>query len=151
MSPKWPDDALVVDASVAAKWHLSDEEYGEQATLVLERFAQGQLELLAPDHIRYEVPAAIAIATLGQRPRLTREQGEEAVAEFLALGLKTARDDDLILAAYALLHQYGCALYDALYLALARRTGTRFITADAKLYRLIADNPNVLWIGDYST
>lgn len=141
--------ALVVDASVATKWHLTDEEYNDEATLIINRFAQGEVELVAPEHIRYEVPSAITVATLGRKPRLSVDQGREAIAEFLALGIKTVRDNDLVLAAYPLAHRYGCALYDALYLALADRLGMQFITADSKLYRLIRDLPFVLWIGDY--
>lgn len=66
------------------------------------------------------------------------------------MGIRTVRDSDLILAAYPLVHRYGCALYDALYLAVAQRLGARLITADHKLYRMIGDTPHVLWIGDYT-
>ena len=142
-------ETLVVDASVAAKWHLTDEEYADKATLILTRFAQGQVELLAPDHIRYEVPSAITVATRGRKPRITQEQGKEAIEEFLALGLKTVSDGELILMAYLLVHQYGCALYDALYLALAQRLTLPFVTADHKLYQRVKHLPDVLWIGDY--
>ena len=60
--------ALVVDASVAVKWHLGDEEHADQAVQLLQRFAQGDVELLAPTQIRYEVPSAITAATLGTTP-----------------------------------------------------------------------------------
>lgn len=148
--PAKPAESLVVDASVAAKWHLTDEQFSDEATLVLTRFAQGEVELLAPEQIRYEVPSAITVATLGRKPRISLEQGREAISEFLALGIKTVGDSDLILAGYALVHQYGCALYDALYLALAQRLAIQFITADQKLYRMIEDLSEVVWIGDYS-
>lgn len=142
-------ETLVVDASVAVKWHLADEEYEDEATLLIKRFAQGQVELVAPEQIRYEVPSAITVAARGRKPRITRRQGEEAIAEFLNLGITTAGDSELILSAYALVHQHGCALCDALYLALAERLATQFITADRKLYQMIRDLPYVLWIGDY--
>ncbi len=144
-----PAEVLVIDASVAAKWHLSDEEYEEQALSILSSFAQGQVDLVAPGQIRYEVPAAIAVATRGRRPRLSREQGQEAIAEFLALGIKTVGDDDLVLAAYGLVHRYGCAFYDALYLALAQRLAVPFVTADAKLYHSVSEVSGVRWLGDY--
>ncbi len=139
----------MVDASVAAKWHLADEEYADKATLILTRFAQGQVELLAPDHIRYEVPSAITVATQGRKPRITQEQGKEAIEEFLALGLKTVSDGELIFLAYLLVHQYNCAFYDALYLALAQRLTFPFVTADRKLYQRVRHLPYVHWIGDY--
>ncbi|MDP2727191.1 MAG: hypothetical protein Q8P59_06575, partial [Dehalococcoidia bacterium] len=68
----------MVDASVAAKWHLADEEHAEKAILLLIRFAQGKADLLAPDYIRYEVPSAITVATQGHRARITQKQGKEA-------------------------------------------------------------------------
>lgn len=142
--------ALVVDASVATKWHLKDEEHEDQALAILELFAGGELELKAPDQIRYEVSSSIAVATRGATPRLTKEQGEDAISEFLELGLDTVSDDALILEAYALVHRYGCALYDALYLALSQRFSVPFVTADRKLYRLLDVLPYVVWVGDYS-
>jgi predicted nucleic acid-binding protein len=45
--------------------------------------------------------------------------------------------DDLILAAYPLVHRYNIALYDALYVALALRSQYSFVTADRRLYQRI--------------
>ncbi len=81
-----PVKVLVVDASVATKWHLTDEEYSDVATLIIMDFARGSLDFAAPEHIRFEVPSAITVATLGRKPRITVDQGEEAIAEFLGLG-----------------------------------------------------------------
>lgn len=142
-------EAAVVDASVAVKWHLTDEEDADKAADLLAQFVRGQIVLVAPDQIRYEVPSAIAAATLGRRPRLTPGQGRDAVEEFLALGVRTIGDQELILAAYSLVHQYGCAFYDALYLALAQRLQLSLVTADRKLYQRVGYLPEVVWVGDY--
>jgi predicted nucleic acid-binding protein len=140
---------MVVDASVAVKWHLSDEEDAEAAVELLTRFGEGDIELVAPDQIRYEVPNAIAVATIGQAPRLSQEQGREAIGEFVGLGLPTIADNELVTAAYPLVHQYGIAFYDALYLALALRLSIPLITADRRLYNRLRQLPGVIWIGDY--
>jgi predicted nucleic acid-binding protein len=145
-----PRAAVVVDASVATKWHLKDEEHTEEARLLLTRFAQGKTELLAPDYIRYEVPNAITVATQGRTPRITKQQGKEAIEEFLSLQISTIDSNDLILSAYSLVHQYHCALYDGFYLALANRLNIPLLTADRKLYHRIRHLPAVLWLGDYS-
>jgi predicted nucleic acid-binding protein len=110
--------------------------------------------LIAPLHIRYEVPSAITVATrviLRRRPqpRRTPEQAARAIADFLALGLPTVDDDALIVAAYAAAQQYGCAFYDGLYLALAERFGVRFILADERFYPLIRHLPFVVRLADY--
>jgi predicted nucleic acid-binding protein len=145
-----PSEAVVVDASVATKWHLTDEEDTDQARLLLTRFAQGKTELIAPDYIRYEVPSAITVATQGRQPRLTQQQGQEAIEEFLSLQIRTLESSDLLLSAYPLVHQYGCALYDALYLSLGNRLNVPLITADRRFYRRIQRLPFIIWIGDYS-
>ncbi len=143
-------DGLVVDASVAVKWHLKDEEHAAEALQLLMRFTNGAVTLVAPDHIRYEVASAITVATRGRQPRITQQQGKDAIEEFLALGLATVASDDLILAAYLLVHQHGIAFYDGLYLALSQLVGRPFITADGKLYQRIKTLPAVVWIGDYA-
>jgi predicted nucleic acid-binding protein len=50
--------ALVLDASVAVKWHLNDESDADAAALLLARFSTGDVPLIAPDHIRYEIANA---------------------------------------------------------------------------------------------
>lgn len=141
--------ALVVDASVAVKWHLRDEEHTEAADLLLTRFSEGSLTLVAPDYVQYEVPSAIVVATLGTAPRISQEDGRDAITEFLSLGLTTLASTELILASYLLVHQLGVAFYDGLYLALAQRLGIQLITADRRLYQKVNYLPDVVWLGDY--
>ena len=141
--------ALVVDASVAVKWHLPDEELSDVAALVLNRFGSGGLELYAPAQIRFEVPAAITVAAGGRAPRVTVEQCREAVEEFLALGLTTVDRDSLILGALPLAQRHSIAFYDALYLALAQELDIPLITADRRFYERIRGLPLALWLGTY--
>ena len=143
-------ELLVVDASVATKWHLPDEADADRALRLLERYADGTVQLIAPGHIRAEVPSAFTVATRGRAPRITRAQGDAAMDEFLALALPTLDDDLLVRAAAATAHASGCAFYDGLYLALAQRLNVRFILADERFYRLIRHLPLVVWLGDYT-
>ena len=147
-------ELLVVDASVATKWYLTDEPDADLAQAVLTSFGQGELALIAPQHIRSEVPSAITVATRmapwgKTAPRRTVEQGTQAIADFLALNLPTVDDDALIRAAYAAAQRYGCAFYDGLYIALAQRLDVRFILADHRFYSLIQHLPSVAWLADY--
>lgn len=145
-----PARAVVVDASVVAKWHLKDEDYAAESVLLLTQFGQGRVELIAPTHINYEVASAITVATVGQNPRLSQTEGREAIEEFLSLGIQTVADPELVLEAYPLVHHYGCALYDALYLALAQRLQIPLVNADRRLHQRIGQLPEVIWIGDYA-
>lgn len=135
---------------MAVKWHLADEDLTEQALDLLRHFVAGACGLLAPEHIRYEVPSAITVATRRAEPRLTVEQGRSAIAEFLGLPLATLTDDALLADAYTVAHQYGCAYYDAVYLTLSQRTNRPFVTADRRFYRRISGLPLVIWLADWS-
>ena len=142
-------NGLIVDASVAVKWALRDEEYVQESAIVLQHFMTGAVELLAPSHIRYEVPSAITVATGGSTPRLTKQAGQEAIQDFLALGIPTVDTDGLILSAFPLVAHYNIAFYDALYLALSRQRSFPLITADNRLYQRINNLPNVIWVSNY--
>lgn len=142
-------EAMVVDASVAAKWHLTDEDYAHDALALLSRFIDGKIVLFAPEHIRYEIASTLIAATLGNSPRLRRSIAEQAIKKFLALPIRTVNTDALILMAFPLVHQHTIAFYDALYLALAQELGLSFITADSRLYQRIKSLSTVVWIGDY--
>lgn len=141
---------LVVDASVAVKWYLADEPDVERARAVFERFLAGELRLIAPGQIRYEVASAITVATRARTPRLAREEGATAIREFLALRIEMFDEDGMIVDAYRLVHQHGVAFYDALYLALAERLAVPFITADRRLYERVRQLLYVMWIADYA-
>jgi predicted nucleic acid-binding protein len=143
-------EALVVDASVAAKWHLQDEVDVDQARQLFDRFVAGQVDLWAPSHIRYEVPSVIAHATIGRAPRLSREVAQQSIAAFLALGIQMVETTELLLAAFLLVHQLGIAYYDGLYVGLAEQLDLPFITADRRLYERIRHLPNVVWLGSYA-
>ncbi len=142
-------EAMVVDASVAAKWHLGDEDHGSEALSVLDQFNAGELVLFAPEQIRYEIASTLASATRGSNPRVDRVIAERALARFLSLNLETERSDDLILDAFTLVHEHNIALYDALYLALSQRLRIPLITAENRLYQRIKHLPGIIWLGDY--
>lgn len=147
---KRPTSALVIDASVAVKWHLVEaEEDVDRAVAILQGFLKGDTELWAPEYICYEVPAAIARATRRTPPRLQPEAGREAIEEFLSLPLRTVNSADLLRAAYPLVHRYEIALYDALYVALAERLNIPFVLADQQLFERVGRLSGVQWLGDY--
>jgi predicted nucleic acid-binding protein len=137
-------EAFVVDASVVVKWYLADEEYHEQANLLLARLSSGRTTLVAPMLLRYEVPAVIVQAT--RRNRLAPAAAHQAVEDFLATGITLYHDPAVVLDAVPLAHQHNLTLYDAVYPALARALGVPLITVDRQLAHL----PDVVWLGDYA-
>lgn len=142
-------DELVVDASVATKWYLTDEDHAAEALRLYGQFVSGEADLWAPDYIFVEVPAAILVATRIKGQRISPEDGRRAIGQFLALGITTRPSAELITSAYNLAIQHDCAIYDALYLALAEQLDIPFITADRKLHRRVYHLSYVIWLGDY--
>lgn len=142
-------EALVVDASVAVKWHLPDEDDLAAASRLLVAFGAGEIGLVEPDVIHLEVASAITSATLGRRPRITIVEGEAAIAAFIRTAIETRPGTDLVAAAFGLVHLHGCAFSDAVYLALAQRLHLPFITADRRFYQRTGHLPEVVLLADY--
>ncbi len=138
----------VIDASVAVKWHLRDEQDDDVAKAVLIDFREGRTRLVAPDHVRYEVPSAILNAV--RRGRMAGADGEGAISEFLAWRRPTVGDDALIEGAYQQSMRFGCSLYDALYVALAESLDCPLIHADRRLRNALGRGfPHAIWLNDY--
>ncbi|MGH2533378.1 MAG: type II toxin-antitoxin system VapC family toxin [Thermomicrobiales bacterium] len=138
-----------MDASVAAMWQLRDEEHVAAAAGLLQDFREGHIRLIAPVHLKFEVPSAIRKAW--RTGRVTEEQARRAIAVFLRWNVPTVDDDDLITAAFEYTVQFGCSLYDGLYLALAERIACPFIFADGRLRNAIRGRfPLALWLPDYT-
>ena len=140
---------LVLDASVAVQWYLIDEATSQRSLSVSRAFTAGNVRLIAPAHIRYELGTTLRVASRAQPPRLSEADAEANLLDFAQLGIRLVNDDALILEAFRVAGVTGCASYDGLYLALARRLGLPLITADRKLYERIRHLPEALWIGDW--
>jgi len=138
----------VVDASVATKWHLRDEDDVASADALLTEFEYGRIELIAPLQIRYEVPNAIRVAL--RTGRLTVDQARTAIDQFLGLNLTFIDENALIQAAFDLSVTVGCSLYDGLYLALAEEIGCPFVYADRRLFNVLGGRFRLaVWINDF--
>jgi predicted nucleic acid-binding protein len=78
----------VIDASVALKWRLRDEEATQQADALLEDFLAGKLELLTPTLFDYEIANALRVAVT--RQRLSGQDAVMALADFAQYALSGA-------------------------------------------------------------
>ena len=142
----------VIDASVVAKIYLRDEEFADEARDIVGRHVRGDVELVAPQFILYEIPSAIEAAV--RQRRFDRDDARGALRDFFSLGIRTVGDTDtlpvLIEAAFVRAEQLGCRMYDALYLVTAEVLGYEFMTADFKLFQSIRNQVGyALWLGDY--
>jgi predicted nucleic acid-binding protein len=135
---------------VAGKWYLRDEQCIQEATQLLQDFQDERIVLIAPDHIRYEVPSLIRNAIA--RARISPTQARRAIELFLSLDLHTVRSSSLILLGYDEALTYQCSIYDGLYVALSRLARVSLVHADDRLRRALKGTfPHELWVEDYRT
>lgn len=120
---------IVVDASVAAKWLLSEPDH-----LVARRLLVGSGPLVAPALVRIEVAAAIS-----RKVRIGQMTGRQAQAPLHAWFGMISRgtlalwpDETDLPDAFQLALTLAHPLQDCLYLALAIRIGAPLVTADSK-------------------
>lgn len=138
----------VVDASVAVKWVLQDEPDTHLAERFLGDFREGRVGLVAPSHVRFEVPSAVRNAVRARR--LTAFQGRVAIDNFLSWSVPTVDDDSLIEAGYERAVRTNCSLYDGCYVALAESIPTPLVYADLRLRNALGSTfPLGLWLDDY--
>jgi predicted nucleic acid-binding protein len=138
---------LVIDASIAGKWQLSDESESANALLILADYADGKVDFIAPKIWQYEIANLLNKAVGTQR--LTESEGQSAFEAFQAIDIEYIEFPSPK-EAYLLAREYQRSIYDSLYLSVAERLGAEFWTGDRKLYNAVKDKlPFVRWIGDY--
>ena len=119
--------SLVVDASVALKWFLSEEPHANRALAIVQ---EGGI-LIAPDLLIAEVcNAAWRSARLG---RISQAQVDEIAASLPRLFDAFASASELAPRAVAIAGQLDHPIYDCLYLALAEAERAQLVTADKRL------------------
>jgi predicted nucleic acid-binding protein len=141
---------VVVDASVAIKW-LVEEEFSAQAEALLED-AAGR-SIVGPLPLTSEVANALYQRTRRKDPatRLTPEEAERALAQFLRLRVRLVASDDLYQQGFAFARTHQLPnLYDSLYVVLAQMLGADLWTDDRVLLGAVGQAaPWVRPISDY--
>lgn len=137
----------IIDASVAMKWYLPDEDYVTESDALLTAYSLGQVVLMAPQHIYYE--GSNALRTAVHRGRLAELRAQQAMLEFLELNSPSVIGTQLIVRGWNASVLHGCALYDGLYLALAELLDAPLVHADERLRNTLNGNfANEVWIED---
>ena len=126
---------FVVDTSVVSKLYLRDEVWVANADLLFARFGQGDVELVAPRLIKYEVPASIRKAIA--KRRIAEQDAEDAVTRFCQLPLPIIDDLNVTEEAFRLANRYSRSFYDSIFLILAQDLSWNFVTADDKLWKAL--------------
>ncbi|APO72151.1 PilT domain-containing protein (plasmid) [Rhizobium gallicum] len=125
-------ETLIVDASIAIKWVV--EEKGTHAAVDLRsRFRFAAPELLIPE-------CANILWKKTQRGELMRDEAVLAARLLDRSGIAFLSMTGLLERATRLAIELSHPAYDCAYLAAAAQTGSRFVTADERLLRVIAEH-----------
>jgi len=119
---------IVVDASVALKWFVTDEPLVREAHAVLDAIESDPRSYLVPELFMNEV-----LAVLSRLPGASKTRVREALSLIEALGMaRVGNGHDLLALAADFACGWGVSGYDAVYLALAALARGVWVTADAQ-------------------
>ena len=140
--------SVVVDASLAVKW-LVEEDDSDKAHAALHSWVAQGIARIAPHLMPFEVANALHRRVL--RGELTVDDSIRMIARLLESRLALHQPPDLHVRALQLASQLNQnAAYDAHCLALAESLGCELWTADERFYRAASTSvANVRWLGDF--
>ncbi len=121
--------SVVVDASVAVKWFLS-EIYSAQAHALLNDHT-----LYAPDLLFIEVASVLRTRVL--QGELEPKHARNVLTALGYFPLHVTASPTLIRSALEIALETKCSIYDAIYLALAVQEKVSLVTADQKFFKTI--------------
>lgn len=138
---------VVPDTSVVLKWYLHEQEPERELSLALLRaYLEGQVRLLVPDLLPYEVANV-----LRYKPGWEAALVAQAVGSLLSLGLAVVPVSAALLRnAVVLAYSHDVAVYDAAFVALAEENGADFVTTDEKLVQKLRGVSHVRLLRDLS-
>ena len=132
-------EKIVVDASVAVKW-FNLEEYSDIADSMKEAHIRGNIRLVAPSLIVFEVANA-----LRYNPDLGLSDVKNAVEDMLDLQISLVNPyPTLMERAVELAYKYGVTVYDSCCVSLAKEIGSIFYTADERLIRKMEQEKEIV-------
>ncbi|HYT44708.1 MAG TPA: type II toxin-antitoxin system VapC family toxin [Methylomirabilota bacterium] len=143
-------DVVVVDASLALKWVLSEADSSTAITL-LQRWNTDKMEVIAPALFTYEATNILYRQVVTDK--LTYNEVKKLLTKLFSIGilLNFEQHREISLRAMELSHRFGLpAVYDAYYLALAEHKKCEYWTADSRLCNAVRDKlPWVRQLGEY--
>ena len=136
----------VLDASVAAKWFVAqDEPLISEAASLKHEYDVGRVVFLVPDLFWAEIVNVLWKTT--KQGRLSRELAQAALDFLRSKGFATISSINLMDTALDLALRYDRGTYDCMYIALALTSNCQFITADERLANAVAAKLPVKWLG----
>jgi predicted nucleic acid-binding protein len=121
-------DEFVIDSSVVTKWFIREKD-SQRAVRIRDSFATGKIGLAVPTLMFYEVMNALRFSGAFKEEELVVASKSLSKYQF-----KVWRPRGKLLELSAQLSMKGdVTIYDACYVALAQRIGSRVITEDKEI------------------
>jgi predicted nucleic acid-binding protein len=140
--------SVVVDASVAIKWFVP-----EVHSVAAVRWLEHGYDLLAPELVYSEVGNIVWKKIV--RREISDEEGRQILQGFEAIPFQAHPTRGLLRLAFEIAFGLNRTIYDSTYLALAVAEGSVLVTADRKLYDVVAAcaplKCHIGWVEDQAT
>lgn len=139
---------VVVDASLAIKWVLSEPD-SHIAVMLLKRWTNERKNIIAPALFAYEVTNIIYRRVV--TGLLGYDEAMQALIDLFSIGvsLHFLKYEDISTEAMIVAHRFGLsASYDSHYLALAQHEKCEYWTADTRLWNSVKSQLN--WVHSLS-
>jgi predicted nucleic acid-binding protein len=137
----------VVDSSVVVKWILPEVDSTQAQRLITDIAGAGE-RLIVLDLVFPEV--ANAIWKRNRNRLITFGEAQASLASLARAPVHVESAIRLLDAAFRIAVQYDRAVYDALFVALARDIGVNGVTADEPLYNAVrADFPEIVLLRNW--
>ena len=134
---------IVVDASVAIKWFVTEEPLVDEAAQVLDAIGRDPAPYGVPDLFMNEL-----LAVLCRLPGSQSRKVQDALSLVEALGMaRVGNGHELLALAADLAGDWKLSGYDAVYVALAELSDGVWLTADARAARRIRKSSLVQVLG----
>jgi len=138
---------VIVDASVAAKWVLPEVDSAHALRVFADVAAAGGVSVVL------DVAAAEVVNVIWKwhrRKLISTTEADQFLANWLNYPKRTEESQRLLAASLSLAIRYGCAVYDALFLALMSDMGARGVRPDEPLYRAAkSDFPDLVLLKNW--
>jgi predicted nucleic acid-binding protein len=138
---------FVLDTSVILKWFSeSGESDLDRALQLRQSMLEGNIFFVVPDLLFYELDNA-----LRHNPNFSMKDVEQAVHSVFEMGLEVQSVDGEVMGeAISLAFKHNITVYDAYFLALAKKEGKPFITADHRFMGRVKGFREIIKLSDFS-
>lgn len=133
---------LLIDSSVAAKWFLPEPDSPEAKQLMHNVSAAGG-KLIVLDLAKVEITNAIW--KYQHRKQITSNEATRLFLQLLRTPVATEAAETSLREGFEIAARYDRSVYDAVFVATARRLGLKGVTSDEPLYNAVRqDFPEIL-------